>query len=331
MNIQEPPSAVLLIPRLRVQNANAISSPLTHGFPSITAFVGLMWALERKLGQQWSAYFNSVGVVCHAHEELVTDDYVKTFRLTRNPVSKDGSTAAIVEEGRIHLSVSLLFGIDGDIASSTTERQAEFAAAVAMALTQMRIAGGTVLPPIEHSWLLEPKLIPVNESSEEATQEFRRIRRQLLPGFCLVSRDDLLQQRAAALRQQDEAATLLDAWLDLSRINWTPPAQDGDSAAIEAEGKKPKAAKKEWTHDRERGWIVPIPVGYGALSPAQAAGTVSNARDERVPFQFVESLYSIGQWISPHRLRNWQQLMWYPHSDPDAGLYRARNDYAALI
>jgi hypothetical protein len=34
-----------------VQNANAIASPLTHGFPSITAFTGLMWALERKLAQ----------------------------------------------------------------------------------------------------------------------------------------------------------------------------------------------------------------------------------------------------------------------------------------
>src|SRR5256885_7310461 len=32
------PQAILTFPHLRVQNANAISSPLTHGFPSITAF-----------------------------------------------------------------------------------------------------------------------------------------------------------------------------------------------------------------------------------------------------------------------------------------------------
>lgn len=31
---------LLILPRLRVQNANAISSPLTHGFPSMTAFLG---------------------------------------------------------------------------------------------------------------------------------------------------------------------------------------------------------------------------------------------------------------------------------------------------
>ena len=37
--------ALLLVPHLQVQNANAISSPMTWGFPSITAFVGLMAAL----------------------------------------------------------------------------------------------------------------------------------------------------------------------------------------------------------------------------------------------------------------------------------------------
>ncbi len=42
---------LLILPRLRIQNANAMSSPFTHGFPAITAFIGLMWALERKLAE----------------------------------------------------------------------------------------------------------------------------------------------------------------------------------------------------------------------------------------------------------------------------------------
>ena len=32
--------ALLLVPHLHVQNANATSSPMTWGFPSITAFLG---------------------------------------------------------------------------------------------------------------------------------------------------------------------------------------------------------------------------------------------------------------------------------------------------
>ena len=34
--------AVLVLPRIRVQNANAISSPLTWGFPAVSAFTGLI-------------------------------------------------------------------------------------------------------------------------------------------------------------------------------------------------------------------------------------------------------------------------------------------------
>src|SRR5690625_2548598 len=109
-----PSSHLIVIPRLRVQNANAISSPLTHGFPAMTAFLGLMWALERKLQKAGiDVPMNAIGVVCHDHQEQVTEGgFVKTFCLTRNPVNKAGKTAAIVEEGRIHLEVSLVIGIN---------------------------------------------------------------------------------------------------------------------------------------------------------------------------------------------------------------------------
>ena len=72
-------SHLLVLPRLRVQNANAVSSPLTHGFPSMTAFLGLMWALERRAAAAGIPHlaFNAVGVVCHDWQEQVTDGYVK--------------------------------------------------------------------------------------------------------------------------------------------------------------------------------------------------------------------------------------------------------------
>ena len=47
------------------------------------------------------------------------------------------------------------------------------------------------------------------------------------------------------------------------------------------------------------------------------------------PFRFVESLYSIGEWIGPHRLQKPQDLLWYADSQPEQGLYRCRNDYRA--
>ena len=83
-----PLKALLVLPRLRIQNANAISSPLTWGFPAITAFTGLMTALERRLGPQAGLAFYGVGVICHGFEPQVTHGgYTRSFNLTRNPLT----------------------------------------------------------------------------------------------------------------------------------------------------------------------------------------------------------------------------------------------------
>ena len=41
----------LLIPRIRIQNANAMSSPYTIGFPAMTAWLGAVHALQRSVQQ----------------------------------------------------------------------------------------------------------------------------------------------------------------------------------------------------------------------------------------------------------------------------------------
>ena len=56
-------------------------------------------------------------------------------------------------------------------------------------------------------------------------------------------------------------------------------------------------------------------------------GTVRNARDASVPMLFVESVYALGEWISPHRLTHLAQLLWRAEADEALGLYRCRNGY----
>ena len=91
--------AVLVLPRIKVQNANAISGSLTWGFPSITAFIGLMDALARRLGSDSPLEFRGVGVICHDYEAQVSQGgYTRAFSLTRNPIDKDGSARGIVED-----------------------------------------------------------------------------------------------------------------------------------------------------------------------------------------------------------------------------------------
>ncbi|MFZ2989297.1 type I-F CRISPR-associated protein Csy2 [Ideonella sp.] len=335
---------MLLLPHIRVQNANAISSPMTWGFPAITAFTGLMTALERRLGPDAGISLLGVGVVCHHFEAQVTSGgYTKAFHLTRNPVQQDGSTAAIVEEGRVHLEVSLVFDVRlNDAQRGDAERQA-LAERIGHELAGMRLAGGSVMPPLPaaqrkparqaHRPLLA--LVPDDNQPDEQREQFRRLARRLMPGFALVSRDDLLQQRLAELRAADAQASTLDAWLDLSR--WTSRAV---AAAAPADGPEVPAAA-EWVTDPRPGWIVPIPVGFAALSPLYPPGTISGARDATTPFRFVETVWSIGQWISPHRLQRLGDLIWQaghdtgPASDPEHpsehGLYRCFMDTPAAL
>lgn len=148
------PSTLLILPRLRIQNANAISGVLTWGFPAMTAFVGLMHALERKcVAHGLEVAFPGIGVVCHQHEaQVTTGGYTRAFHLTRNPVDKTGKTAAIVEEGRIHLEISLILEVDlQDMRLSSDQDKAEFAERVAELLTTLRVAGGTIQPPCRAS------------------------------------------------------------------------------------------------------------------------------------------------------------------------------------
>ncbi|MDD2608455.1 MAG: type I-F CRISPR-associated protein Csy2 [Giesbergeria sp.] len=330
MSLSSIPQAILVFPHLRVQNANAISSPLTHGFPSITAFTGLMWALERQLAQSnIPLHLHQVGIICHQHQEQVAPGFVHTFHLTRNPIDKDGSTAAIVEEGRIHLDITLVFTVSENTPSSAVptlvqgseEAMQQWADAAGQILSQMRVAGGSLLPGrAAPGRRLRPWLAVLPDDAAQREQQWRHWRRQWLPGFALVARDDLLVERLAELQKQQPQATLLDAWLHASRFNYQPAQPEPDTSE-----------KKVTWADPQRGpgsgWIVPIPVGYAALSERHPPGVVANARDARVPVRFVEAVYSLGEWLSPHRLTHLEQLLWQAHTDEAQGLYRCRNAY----
>lgn len=317
--------ALLVLPRLRIQNANAISSPMTWGFPGITAFTGLMTALKRRLGPQAGLALYGVGVICHGFEPQVTrGGYTRSFHLTRNPVLQDGGTAAIVEEGRVHLDITLVFDVELALSRSGEAERAQLAARIGELVAGMRVAGGSVMPALPGTFRRPPRpqLVLLSDSEEEHPKQFGRLSRRWLPGFALVSRDDLLQPRLLELQADQPGATLLDAWLDLSRLNHratrhqTPDEKTGEPLET-----------IEWTADTRPGWTVPIPVGFAPLTALHPPGTVAGARDARVPFQFVESVYSIGQWISPHRLSDVEQLIWRPDHDPATGLYRCINAF----
>ena len=282
----------------------------------MTALLGLMWALESKTAEACALEFNAVGVICHACEAQVAQaGYERVFRLTRNPLLKNGNTAAIVEEGRIHLDLTLLFAVGGRVLQEDGEVLQGLADQAYAALEVMRVAGGSILPALGRP---APRLWRMEENPEKLELQFSRLRRSWLPGFALVSRHDLLQARLEEMRVHNPRTSTLDAWLYLSsRHHRAEREGDGESAKV------------TWkSYRRAQGWLVPVPAGYAALFPLHGPGMVENARDAETPFRFVESLYSMGEWVGAHRLESFADLLWYARYDEDNGLYLCCNDYS---
>lgn len=325
--------AVLVLPHLNIQNATATASPLTHGFPSITAFMGLMWALERKLSSQGiPLHLHGVGVVCHHHQEHTTSSFVRNFKLSRGPLDRHGESSPIVEEGRMHLQITLVMGVtekrvpqsSESVRQASAQQLSQWAQLAGRTLGGMRVAGGSVAPtrpqPCKRT---EPWMELLPQAPGAASSAFRRWRRQWIPGYALVGRDQLLASRLERLQAEDPAAKLVDAWLDASSLNMR--------AQLRADGTRPADGKVAWrdpSRPTDDSWLVPMPVGYTSLIGRPLnAGEVRNARDGTSPFDFVESVYSLGQWLNPLHLQNVHQLLWFPEHDAELGLYRCRNHY----
>jgi CRISPR-associated protein Csy2 len=178
---------------------------------------------------------------------------------------------------------------------------------------------------------------PTNREGQ--TSAFAQLRRHLAPGFVLVSRAQLLADHVSALQKERADSTALDALLDLCALHYTPPTLttadaeidtgEGDESADVQAVNLPTVASKDWTVSRRKpGWLVPLPVGYAAISQLYAPGEVKNARDNDTAFRFVESVLSLGEWVGPHRIKNLHDLLWRHHAQPEAGLYVTHNGAA---
>ncbi|SMC17806.1 CRISPR-associated protein, Csy2 family [Andreprevotia lacus DSM 23236] len=309
--------AILQLSRLRIENANAITG-CTWGFPGISHFLGFVHALSRKLNAQCGVQLGGCAVICHDHQVQAHQPggWEWVFALTRNPLTKDGNTAPFNEEGRMHLTVSLLIECEFDAdnlalgGENRHENTQRFEQLIASLIPLQRLAGGTLT---SHGQIRFTEL-GADDAQKKAT--VRRMLWRLLPGFALIERRDLLSEHHQQCLKQQADATLLDSLLDFVVLK--------QAAQADPDG------KVEWQRipKPEAGYLVPISVGYQAISPLYAPGEVSNSRDPAVPFRFVESAYTLGEWRSPHRFDDLTPLLWrYLHVDD---LYVCRNAHEAI-
>ncbi|MBK0063611.1 MULTISPECIES: type I-F CRISPR-associated protein Csy2 [unclassified Acinetobacter] len=327
------PKALYLV-RLQVENASIISSHLTWGFPAPSAFTGFAHALQRKLNtieQYRDIECCGVGILCHQFTPQVTksSDYRYSpyqLNLARHPLESDGSTPAMVEEGKGHFEVTLVIGLSGeDVEQHLSANDNELNLLTQNLIKQinqfiygMRLAGGAVFPHRR----VKPKLM--NWSLSDAVAKTKKLRHWLLPGFALLHRHEVLLTHQKWLGQQEtyfdtqgHEPNVLDTLLDISRLNLASTEQAQSGSEEEPKGVWQVRPRPEHL----KGWLVPIPIGYAALIDLQEKGVISGLRDHKYPATFVETLLSLGEWQSPHRINDLTEILWTYNPEPKVGVY----------
>ncbi len=292
---------VLILPHLKIHNANALSSPFTIGFPAMTAWLGFVHALERKLNQAGltDLMLHSTAVVSHRCDVQTykgEGDYVNSIIGTGNPLEPkvekgkpDGNAVrpSFIEEARCHLEVSLIIEWSGN---EEKVQQPDFAQQLQAVIATMKVAGGDVLA-IQS---------PYDQSIDvENEQETRKLLNKLMPGYVLIERRDLMIE---AMQQGDDA---IDALLGYLTIHHQSEQLEDESVF--------------WhTQRKASGWIVPIATGFQGISPL---GEAKNQRDPSVPHRFAESVVTLGEFVMAHRIKHLDDILWQYHPDLENDLY----------
>ncbi|CAH8242446.1 type I-F CRISPR-associated protein Csy2 [Vibrio aestuarianus] len=290
---------VLILPHLKIHNANALSSPFTIGFPAMTAWLGFVHALERKLNQAGLSelMLHSAAVVshrCNVQTHKGEGDYVYSIIGTGNPLEAkaekdkpDGNAVrpSFIEEARCHLDVSLVIEWSGN---EEQIQQPEFTQQLQAVIATMKVAGGDVLS------VGKPSIKSV--ITEENTAQ---VLRQLMPGYVLIERRDLM------IDAMQQGADAIDALLGYLTVHHHCEQLEDQSVV--------------WHSQRKTsGWIVPIATGFQGISPL---GEAKNQRDPSVPHRFAESVVTLGEFVMAHKIKHLDDILWQYHPDLENDLY----------
>jgi CRISPR-associated protein Csy2 len=283
---------LLISPHIKVHNANALSSPFTIGFPAMTAWLGAVHALQRKLNaRDIPVIFSATGVVSH-DMDLQTykgdNDFVHSIVGTGNPLDKTGSRSAFIEEARCHLDVSLVIQFDN---ITIDERDQLLNAINHLLHANMKIAGGDI-KTFQAPFCLNSK--------EGDDQDLRKVQRSLMPGYALIERRDLM------LDAMVNGADALDALIDYLAIHHQCETDDDGNASW--------SSYRKTLNNKPAGWVVPIATGFHGISEL---GEAKNQRDTDTPHRFAESIVTLGEFKMPHRIKTVDDILWRYHTEGD--------------
>lgn len=291
----------LLVSKMKIHNANAASSAYTIGVPAMTAWTGFMYALERYVrtkSKLEGVRFTGIAVSYHECE-------LQTYRLDAyrthivgyaKPPKLDGNdggikSASFIEEARCHMCVSLLIEVEG--VNGMNEKM--LLRATKERIPRMKAAGGDI------GTKFDEKNLTVHYVRDE--KSMYKIRARLMCGTILKERTDLIQPT--------EEHDALDCLMDIQRVVY--------KKFVEEQEDSKKKVRWESSKFIDKGWLVPIAVGYCDLSGP--TDKLEGQRSYDYEHHFVEPIVTVGEFRMPHRFNTLDEMMWRYDYDEVNGLY----------
>ncbi len=279
------------------------------------------------------------------------------------------ATPPVIEEGKMNMTVSLLVSYEGYIGQNKHDEFKEWLLKTCLlqrlaggsildmepiqiydlavnaqeALTKLRVLKRALLPGFilkDRSDYLKDHYqeeCKVNNKAEllDAWLDFIALKQKARP------RADLITKHIKSLKD----SALIEEWNEHLKQPYEKGVVPDDVKSLFNDIKSPKKLVNQWKKycdptdktdaDWEyqskprNGYLVPIMTGYKAISGVYKNHEVANTRDNETDVCFVESVHSIGEWKSVHRIKDsdaLEQCIWkYKPYEEDGWYLCAQN------
>ena len=190
-------------------------------------------------------------------------------------------------------------------------------------------------------------LIEINPEAElfDAWLNFIALKQKARPVYNLI--DGYLIKLAGSNPQDEKIQQLLELWqqhIDQSYLQESiPDALHQHFASLDNKSNKKlltqwqaycapneeSDAVWEYVDKPEQGFLIPIMVGYKAISQVYENHEVANTRDNETDICFTEAVHSIGEWQGVHRIRDeaaLEKTLWHYHYEKNWYLCMQKNE-----
>ena len=305
----------LFIKELDIENANAQSGSAIYGSPSILAVKGSFHNLSRKLAidsELADTQISLQGVLIASHKCKLSAQRLSRFKdytfsqrkavaNTVNDYKKliAGKPPSIIQQAYCYTTMS--FVVEVFCARELTANEKDVLVEKTYRLIQQQpMAAGSVRSFRRHE----------NKVRYIETEDLSDVAFEMQGAYVMVDASAELQEIID--ERCDDSYSPLDALIEVCSLHHTPTIKDDE------------VEWKTTSIKHGRGFLSPITTGYVGISPLYDEGVMENSRAPNFKNQYVESVYGLGRWVLPHKLRIDEELegaFWRYKHNPDCSLY----------